>query len=193
MGCLLQIFFGFLARFLWYVILNPLLTLFFFLLDIGLIWSIGSYLIIELFFYGTAIHDYQLLITVILLIPFLIKLVRKIKDIHFNIKWWLIQRDMKKFGLSGSANELEEYYAIKREQKQTQEKRETIRRQITEETFRDEKGIQQPPLEEMDDKEKDYSIEYIDGMPVRKHSKNSKLQRTVNEFLEMKRKENDYE
>lgn len=126
MGCLLHLFLQLLGHFIGIFIITPLFKIFFFLLDTGLVWSIGFYLITELFFFGTAIHDYQLLITVILLIPFLIKLVRKIKDIHFNIKWWLIQRDMKKFGLSGSANELEEYYAIKREQKQTQEKRKEI-------------------------------------------------------------------
>lgn len=50
------------------------MTLFFFLKDIGLIWSVSFYVITHFMFLDTFIQDYRILITVLLLIPFVLKM-----------------------------------------------------------------------------------------------------------------------
>lgn len=73
MGCLIQMFTQLLGYFLWYLVLYPLLVTVTFLKDIGLIWSISFYVITHFMFLDTFIQDYRILITVLLLIPFVLK------------------------------------------------------------------------------------------------------------------------
>jgi hypothetical protein len=76
MGCLIQLFTELLGYFLWYFVLYPLLIMFTFLKKIGLIWSIGFYVLSEFLFLDTFIQDYRILITILLLIPFVVQIIR---------------------------------------------------------------------------------------------------------------------
>lgn len=96
MGCLIQMFFYVLSRFLWYIIINPIITILFFLKDIGLIWSISFYIITDFFFLNTFIQDYRILITVLLLLPVIIKIIKKISLIITRLSIWKESRRLKK-------------------------------------------------------------------------------------------------
>lgn len=80
----MQLFTRFAAGLIWYLFINPLMTIFFFLKDIGLIWSLGFYVLSEFLFLDTFIQDYRILITIVLFIPFVIKTIRGI--------YWSLER-----------------------------------------------------------------------------------------------------
>lgn len=96
MGCLIQLFIGILGEFLWFFVLNPIITILFFLKDIGLIWSIGFYVITHFLFLDTFVQDYRILITVLLLIPFIVKVIRQVSLTITRFSIWRENRRLKK-------------------------------------------------------------------------------------------------
>ena len=96
MGCLIQLFIGTLGEFLWFFVFNPIITILFFLKDIGLIWSIGFYVITHYLFLDTFVQDYRIIITALLLIPFIIKVIRQVSLTITRFSMWRENRSLKK-------------------------------------------------------------------------------------------------
>jgi len=186
MGCLAELIGWLLGNIIWYLFIYPILLIVSLLKRTGLIWSVSFYLITEFMFLDTFIQDYRTVITLFLLIPVVIKFIQKIKDIHFNIKWWFTQRDMKKLGFNGNADELEEYFSIKKEMEIDKITEEKIDEERRKKQFKEEAEQQENEL----DTEKDFYIDKVDGIPI----KENELDITLREFLQTKkdRKEQDY-
>ena len=96
MGCLIELFFWTLSRFIGYFIIVPLIHIYFFLKDTALIWSVSFYLITSFLFTDTLIQEYRTIITVLLLIPVVIKLIQKIKNTYLRFKHWKLKREIRK-------------------------------------------------------------------------------------------------
>lgn len=96
MGCLFQLFGEILGYFLWYFVFNPIITVIFFLKDIGLIWSLSFYVITHYLFLDTFIQDYRMLITVLLLIPFMLKIIRQVSLTVTRFTMWREKRRLRK-------------------------------------------------------------------------------------------------
>lgn len=96
MGCLIQLFIRILGEFLWFFVINPIITILFFLKDIGLIWSIGFYVITHYLFLDTFFQDYRIFITALLLIPFIIKVIRQLSLTITRFSMWRENRRLKK-------------------------------------------------------------------------------------------------
>lgn len=72
------------------------MTIFFFLKDIGLIWSVGFYVMTHYLFLDTFIQDYRMLFTVLLLIPFVFKVIRQVSLTVTRFTMWREKRRLKK-------------------------------------------------------------------------------------------------
>lgn len=187
MGCLADLVGKLIGSVIWYLIIYPILLIFSLLKRTGLIWSVGFYLITDFMFLDTFIQDYRTIIALLLLIPVVIKFIQKIKDIHFSIKWWFIQRDMKKLGFNGYADELEEYYSIKKEMKIDKMAEEKIKENQKKEQSK--KEVEE--IENRNNINDNLNFDILDDLSVKKHE----LDLTVREFLQQKveRKEQEYE
>lgn len=111
MGCLAQLFIQFTVGLVWYVIINPLMTLFFILKDIGLIWSVGFYVLSEFLFLDTFIQDYRTAITILLLIPFILKLFAfALRSLNRYLIWSGNRAEKKQMKLKRKENEVNRFY-----------------------------------------------------------------------------------
>lgn len=111
MGCLAQLFIQLTVSLVWYIIINPLMTLFFILKDIGLIWSVAFYIITEFYFLDTVIQDYRVLITAVLLLPLIFKTVIFIIKVLDKIFTWFENRaEKKEMKLKRKEREVNHFY-----------------------------------------------------------------------------------
>ncbi|MGO2603321.1 MAG: hypothetical protein ACTH80_04495 [Alkalibacterium gilvum] len=111
MGCLIQIFFQLLTYFLWYFVLYPSLVFFTYLRKTGLIWSATFYVTTAFFFLDTAIQDYRILITAVLLIPFIIKtFIWIIKVLEKIFTWFENRAEKNELKLQQKEKEVNRFY-----------------------------------------------------------------------------------
>lgn len=111
MGCLAQLFIQLTVGLVWYVIINPLMTLFFILKDIGLIWSAGFYVLSEFLFLDTVVQDYRITITILLLIPFVLKVLAfMLRRLNRYMIWSENRAEKKELKLQRKEKEVNRFY-----------------------------------------------------------------------------------